>query len=143
MSVVTANKDVIDSSEESIIRSGQLVMEIEGSLTDGFPREYQGGKDIVLVSGNTGPKRGNTAISVDRTGRRQQLHRAEATPRARTVSERSVPLLVEHRYASLGTVRGGRPDPLQRPFGRCEISVQAHTSSCCTSRGDAARPNRE
>ena len=37
------------------------------------------------------------------------------------MTERSDSLLVEHIYATLGTVRGGRPDPLQRPFGRCEI----------------------
>ena len=35
--------------------------------------------------------------------------------------DRSVSLLVEHIYATLCTVRGGRPDPLRRPFGRCEI----------------------
>ena len=50
-----------------------------------------------------------------------ELHWAEVTPRARTVTEGSGPLLVEHIYATLGTVRGGRPDPLRRPFGRCEI----------------------
>ena len=48
---------------------------------------------------------------------RDELHRAGATPRAQTVSKRSVSLPVMDIYATLGTVRGGRPDPLQRPFG--------------------------
>ena len=66
---------------------------------------------------------------------RDELHRAGATPRAKTVTERSIFLLKEHINATMGTVRGGRPDPLQRPFGRCEIQLLEHakggTSQFC------------